>query len=490
MSIALLLASACVRKPPVVPVPEPAPPEPQAAPEPQAPVLVSVSHVRELRGAWIATVDNINWPSAPGLPPDAAKRELEVLLDACRDAGLNAVFFQVRPEADALYAGAKEPWSRYLTGTQGADPGYDPLQFAVEQSHARGLEIHAWVNPYRAGLDSRDPVAESHVSKQFPQTVYRYGKHLWMDPGDPALQEQTLAVVADIVTRYDIDGMHFDDYFYPYPDKAPFPDKATYAAHGAGQDLDAWRRANVDTMVRRVSETVRGIKPWVRFGISPFGIYRPGYPAGIQGFDQYAKLHADPPLWKASGWVDYLAPQLYWPSTRVEQAYEPLLSWWSALPGDGPYTFPGNFLAKLGSAPEWSVDEFRTQVALTRKASPQGGSGNIWFHPGPLLGNDQGIRDALRELYATPALPPPVASMQETPVEPPEVEPTASGVRATHRDARWWVLYAKEGESFRIDRILPATEEEIPLPAGQWALTAAGKHGVESPGVLIEIGGA
>lgn len=489
MLITSALSAACIHHPqlaPDLPVPEPVV-DPQPAPEP-ARTFVSVSHVRELRGAWIATVDNINWPSQPGLPPEVQQAELEALLDACADSGLNAVFFQVRPEADALYAGAREPWSRYLTGTQGADPGYDPLELAIALSHARGLELHAWVNPYRAGLKDSDPVADSHISKTLPGSVYRYDKHLWMDPGAPDLQEHTLAVVADIVTRYDIDGLHFDDYFYPYPSSKPFPDEATYRAHSDGQPLDVWRRANVDEMVRRVSETVAAIKPWVRFGISPFGIYRPGQPDGIEGFDQYAKLHADPPVWKARGWVDYLAPQLYWPSTRTAQAYEPLLRWWTELPGDGRYTFPGNFLAKLGTASDWTVDEFRAEVALTRAG---GASGNIWFHLGPLVRNEQGIRDMFRdELYATPALLPPVAALRQQPVVSPQTEIISGGVRVSHPQARFWVLYAPDGEGWAIDRVLPATTSEIVLPAGPWVLTAAGRHGVESEGVLLEIEGA
>ena len=490
MVVLLSLGAACVKprpaasatSPPVPPTPSPAAP---ATPEPAPqPTTIAISHPRELRGAWIATVENINWPTTPGAPADTQRQELIALLDACSEAGLNAVFFQIRPEADALYADALEPFSRYLTGTQGRDPGFDPLALAVAEGHARGLEVHAWFNPYRAGADATAPTADDHVSKRLSDHVHRYGKHLWMDPGAPEVREHTVQVVADVVERYDIDGVHLDDYFYPYPTAAPFPDAATFDAHGGGRDRAAWRRANVDEMVRMLGTRVSAIKPWVRFGISPFGIYRPGHPDGIEGFDQYARIYADPPAWKADGLVDYLAPQLYWPTTRTAQAYEPLVGWWSDLPGPG-YTFAGNFLAKLGSAEDWTVDEFRRQVALTRASEA---AGNIWFHAGPLLSDDQGIRAVFRdELYATPALPPPVYALRDQPVAPPRTTVDGTRVTIAHEGARWWVVYAADGEGWTVDRIVPATTPSVELPEGAWVVTAAGRHGVESPGVLVEI---
>ncbi len=441
-----------------------------------------MSHRRELRGGWVATVDNINWPSAPGLSAEQQQQELLAILDASAEAGLNAIFFQVRPEADALYASALEPWSRYLTGTQGQDPGYDPLAFAVHASHARGLELHAWFNPYRAGLKHDDPVADSHVAVALDEHVHRYGAHRWMDPGAPEVQDHTAAVVADVVHRYDIDGVHLDDYFYPYPTDARFPDQATYAAHGGGRELSAWRRANVDQMVERLGQVVRDEKPWVRFGISPFGLYRPGQPPGIEAFDQYESLHADPPAWKARGLVDYLAPQLYWPTERTKQPYEPLLEWWTALPGPG-YTFVGNFLAKLGDDDRFTVDEFRREIALAREAA----SGNIWFHTGPLLDDTLGIRGVFRdELYETKALPPPVFALREVEVAPPSVERRKDGVHLAHEDARWWVVYAPDGEGWSIERIVPASTPILALGAEARVVTAAGRHGVESRGVLVE----
>lgn len=481
LPMVLVGAVACTRRAPAPPVPSPALAQPPAVP---APELVDVSHVRELRGGWIATVANINWPSRPGLTSEAQRQELVALLDASAEAGLNAIFFQIRPEGDALYDSDLEPWSRYLTGTQGNDPGYDPLAFAIDAAHARGLELHAWFNPYRAGLNHRDRVSNDHVAVTMAEHVHKYGKHRWMDPGAPAVQDHTAAVVADVVARYDIDGVHFDDYFYPYPTKARFPDRATFAAHGNGRSLSDWRRANVDGMVARVSGVVTRAKPWVRFGISPFGIYRPGHPPGIEGFDQYAKLYADPPAWKANGLVDYLAPQLYWTTDSAKQPYEPLLAWWNDLPGEG-YNVPGNFLAKLGNDDRYTVDEFRKQVALTRAA----GAGNIWFHVGPLLDNEQGIRDVFAdELYPTPALPPPVAALADRPVNPPTLEVEGNRVSVRHADARWWVVYADTDAGWAVDRIASAEEPALQLPDGRWAVAAAGRHGVESQGVVVRLG--
>jgi uncharacterized lipoprotein YddW (UPF0748 family) len=454
-----------------------------------APELVTVAHDRELRGVWIATVFNINFPSAQGLSAAQGQSEIRALLDVCEEAGLNAVFFQVRPEADALYDSSLDPWSRYLTGTQGVDPGWDPLQYMLDEGHARGIEVHAWLNPYRAKASASSTAASSHQSVVNSAYAYPYGNNVWLDPGAPAVQDHLDAVIADLVTHYDLDGLHFDDYFYPYPDGTPFPDGATYAAYGGGLSLADWRRDNVNKMMERVSTTIAGIDPAVRFGISPFGIYRPGQPAGITGLDQYAELYADPVLWKASGWVDYLAPQLYWPTTQTAQAYEPLLDWWAELPETGRYTFVGHALYQLDTTSAWSVNEFREQVRLTRGRTDANAFGDIWYNIGALQANTSGIRDVFRdELYATPALPPPVFDLQGVPVSAPTVIGQTDGLTVSHPDARFWVVYAEDGADWRIDRIVSAEESFIDLPAGRWAVTAAAKHGVESQGVVVQVG--
>jgi uncharacterized lipoprotein YddW (UPF0748 family) len=320
------------------------------------------------------------------------------------------------------------------------------------------------------------------------QYAYPYGSTLWLDPGAPPVQDHLEAVIADLVTRYDVDGVHFDDYFYPYPDGSAFPDSATYAAYGDGMSQGDWRRDNVNRMVERISGTVAELDPAVRFGISPFGIYRPGQPEGISGLDQYAELYADPVLWKANGWVDYLAPQLYWPTTQTAQAYEPLLDWWAALPENGRSTYVGHALYQLDSSSSWSVDEFREQVTLTQNAGDAHVYGGIHYHIGPLVENRSGIRDVFRdELYATPALTPPVFDMKGVAVDAPSVVLTSAGVDVSHPAARWWVVYAEDGAGWRIDRYQSATQASITLEPGRWAVSAAGKHGVESLGVVVEV---
>ena len=285
---------------------------------------------REFRGVWLASVKNIDWPSRPGLAVAQQKAELLALLDRAKQLQLNAVLLQVRPSCDALYASKLEPWSEYLTGQMGQAPSpfYDPLTFAVEEAHQRGLELHAWFNPYRARhAAALSPVSANHVSRTHPQLVKPYAKSYWLDPGLREVQEHSLNVVKDVAQRYDIDGVHFDDYFYPYPEKdekgrpLPFPDWASWKQYqdGGGRlGREDWRRENVNLFIVRVSQSVKAIKPWVKFGIAPFGIWRPGHPSQIRGLDSYDVLYADSRKWLRDGWVDYLAPQLYWGEEKRE----------------------------------------------------------------------------------------------------------------------------------------------------------------------------
>lgn len=454
--------------------------------------LVEVAHVREFRAVWVATVSNINFPGAQAVDPAGQTAELAAILDATAAAGFNAVVFQVRPEGDALYASTLEPWSRYLTGKQGQDPGYDPLTTAIELAHARGLELHAWFNPYRAKASKGSQAAANHMAEVYPQYAYVYEPALWMDPGAAPVQDRLDAVIADVVTRYDVDGIHFDDYFYPYPNGEPFPDGATYQAYldGGGRlGKDDWRRDNVNRMVARVYTTVTSIDPAVRFGISPFGIYRPGMPPGIQGLDQYAEIYADPLQWMQAGTVDYLAPQLYWPSSQAPQAYGALIGWWSGISTGGRHIFAGNYLSKLGSGGAWTLDEFRTQVTLSRSFAAQGSRGNIFFHVGPIVANQENVANVLRtEFYATPALTPPIAAQAAAVVSPPEVTLVGASAELSHADPaglRAWVVYRPEASDWVLDRIVPVAQASIPLASGTWAISAAGRHGVESAGVRV-----
>lgn len=450
---------------------------------------VEVSHPRELRGVWVATVWNINFPDADGAA--AQQAELEDLAELVADLGMNAIFFQVRPEGDALYSSEIEPWSRYLTGTQGQDPGYDPLETLIEAAHARGVEVHAWLNPYRGGASRTAPLASTHLCAEHPQSCVDYGSLLWMDPGDAAVRANTLAVVSDLAQRYDLDGVHFDDYFYPYPDGTEFPDDRSWAAYGAaGGTLarDAWRRDNVNTLLFAVSSALRALRPELRFGVAPFGIYRPGIPEGTTGFDPYAGLYADALLWIQEGWLDYCAPQLYWPSTQTAQAYGTLMGWWAAQPTQGQHTFGGNALYQLGSSSAWTLEELAEQVALTRAHADQGALGNIWYHVGPLEEDTLGVVGLFRDtLYATPAAPPPVPAVADEPPAPPVLTAEDGGVGVSSAaPARWWAVYAAEGEGWALRRLLPGGESHLSLEPGVWAVSAIAPGGAESRAVVVE----
>jgi uncharacterized lipoprotein YddW (UPF0748 family) len=441
---------------------------------------------REFRGVWVATVANIDWPSKPGLSTAEQQRELIAILDRARSLNLNAVVMQVRPATDALYASPLEPWSEYLTGTMGRapEPFYDPLAFAVAEAHRRGLELHAWFNPYRARqAGAKSPVAPTHVSVTKPHLVRRYGPMQWMDPGDPETQAHSLAVVTDVVRRYDIDGVHIDDYFYPYKitdsagRKVDFPDSASYAAYQAGGGTlgrDDWRRRNVDEFVRRMYAQVRREKPWVKVGVSPFGIARPGQPAGVCCFDQYAELYADARKWLREGWLDYWTPQLYWKISAPEQSYPKLLAYWAAENVHGRHLWPGNYLSRVGAAGAnaWPVAEIDSQIALTR-AQP-GATGNVHFSMKALTNDQGGVATALGAgAYARPALVPATPWLPGRAPGAPSVAlvggsaPAALIAPAAGEAAPWlWMVRARSGGTWHT-AVLPGTQARYTPPGGR-----------------------
>jgi uncharacterized lipoprotein YddW (UPF0748 family) len=388
---------------------------------------------REFRAAWVSTVANIDWPSKPNLKPAQQQAEAIAILDRAKALNLNAIVLQVRPAADAIYPSSLEPWSEYLTGLQGLapQPFYDPLAFWVAQAHARGLELHAWFNPFRARQNgARSPAAANHISRTHPTAVKSYGKYLWMDPGEDAAAKHTLDVVIDVVRRYDIDGVHIDDYFYPYPIETAtaagaegaaldgraakaeleFPDEPAwqrYVAGGGRLDRASWRRQNVNNLIEALYEGIHREKSWVRFGISPFGVGRPDRrPPGINGFSQYDKLYADPETWLQRGWLDYLSPQLYWPIRQSAQAYDVLLDYWLAQNAQGRHVWPGLYTSRIGAPTNnYTPQEIVEQIAVTR-ARP-GAGGHLHFSMAPLMENRKGITDQLRAAsYPTPALAP------------------------------------------------------------------------------------
>ncbi len=312
---------------------------------------------RELRGMWVATVENVDWPSKPGLSAAEQRAGLIAYLDEAVARRLNAVILQVRPSADALWPSPYEPWAKCLTGVQGKDPGWDPLGTAVQEAHARGLELHAWFNPYRVA-NHADPsrLSARHPARLHPEWVVPYGGKLYYNPGLPEVRAFVQDAMLDAVRRYDIDAVHWDDYFYPYPVAGQgFPDGAAYATYGAGfPDLAAWRRSNTDKLVREMSERIKALKPTVRFGISPFGVWRNAStdPLGSRteaGVQTYDDLYADTRGWVKKGWIDHVCPQLYWNIGFAPADYAALVPWWGeVVRGTGVDLFIGEALYKAG----------------------------------------------------------------------------------------------------------------------------------------------
>ena len=351
----------------------------------------------EFRGAWVASVHNLDWPSRPGLSAAEQKAELRTILNRAADLKLNAILLQVRPASDALYASRHEPWSAFLSGEQGVGPGYDPLAYAISEAHARGIALHAWVNPFRAATGSKAPPAANHVSRRHPEWIRTYAGQKWVDPGEPEARRYVLDVILDIVRRYDIDGLHIDDYFYPYPKGgADFPDGATWARHGVGSGLSKadWRRSNINRFVADMYRAVKAEKPSVKVGISPFGIWRPGVPATTEAqLDCYGQLFADSRKWLAEGWCDYLAPQLYWSCEPAKQSFPVLLKWWRAQSTAGKPIWPGIAPDRIGSSRPAS--EIARQIALTRAGTAQ--PGHIHWSMKALMRDQGGVSTLLKQ---------------------------------------------------------------------------------------------
>ncbi len=370
-------------------------------------VLTPLRAAQEFRAAWVATVYNLDWPSKPGLPAAAQKAQLRAMLDRAQELKLNAILFQVRPVSDALYASKREPWSVYLTGKQGGDPGYDPLAFAIAEAHARGIELHAWFNPFRAGTKSTEPNAPNHVMNTHPEWIRRYGGQSFIDPGEPDGRRYVVEVILDVVRRYDIDGVHIDDYFYPYPvGGATFPDDPSWQRYGAAGALSRgdWRRDNVNRFVEAMYHGVKAVKPSVRVGISPFGIWRPGVPSTIEAqLDSFDQLFADSRHWLAQGWCDYLAPQLYWSIEPAKQSFPVLLNWWRQQSRAGKPIWPGIATERVGA--KRPASEMVREIELTRQGDLNNNApGHIHWSMKALMTNQGGVSDLLRrDVYGQPA---------------------------------------------------------------------------------------
>lgn len=372
---------------------------------------------RELRAMWISSVVNIDWPSRTGL--SAADQQAEFLhwLDVAEQFHLNAVFVQVRPTADAFWPSPLEPWSQYLTGVQGRDPGYDPLAFIVEEAHRRNLELHTWYNPYRVSMGA-DPSAlvPDHPARVHPDWIWAYGGKLYFDPGLPEAQEHIQQAILHSVENYDIDGVHFDDYFYPYPVAGQtIPDAATYAAHGAGfADIADWRRHNVNTFVHSVSQRIKALKPWVKFGISPFGIWRNRTtdPLGSEtgGSQSYDMQFADTRKWVLEGWLDYINPQIYWQFGLAVADYAKLVPWWADVAAkSGTHLYIGEALYKVTSGVFTDPAELSNHLTFDREidATRAPVHGNVYFSAKHVPADPKGSMSIVRaDHYSRPAIVP------------------------------------------------------------------------------------
>ena len=365
----------------------------------------------EFRGVWLSTVANIDWPVDKHDSESKKQADLINYMDVLKENGINSVLFQVRPACDAMYKSELEPWSYWFSGTQGEGPSadslWDPLAFAIREAHKRGMELHAWVNPYRAVhkpamMDSAFYMHESHVAKQHPEWLLKFSSVYILDPGKAEVRDYIYEVFMDIVNRYDIDGLHMDDYFYPYQ-QITNEDSLTFVNESRGiEDIHDWRRDNINTLVERVSKSIDKSKPWVKWGISPFGIYRPGVPEGIQGFDAWSVLYCDPIAWLNAGTVDYITPQCYWPHGGG-QDYAKLIPYWAQKAKKAKrHFYPGQAMYRAGTD-KFPEGEMPRQIRLNR--ATDGCQGSVYFTANNFFANPKNTMDSLKlDLYKTRAL--------------------------------------------------------------------------------------
>jgi len=473
--------------PPVVATPEPV----EETIEVQLPAVP-----REFRAAWIATVANINWPSKNNLSVEQQKLEAVYLLDLLKNNNFNAVIFQVRPSADALYNSVYEPWSYFLTGEIGRrpEPYYDPLEFWVEEAHKRGLELHVWLNPYRAHHTNGGAVtAQSMVRRAADHVVRLKNGMYWFDPADQRTQDHASAVVSDIVKRYDIDGVHFDDYFYPYASYnggADFPDDKTWNAYrrnGGMLSRADWRRDNVNKFIQRIYKEIKTEKNYVKFGLSPFGIWKPGYPAGITGSSQYDELYADARLWLNEGWVDYFTPQLYWAIDPPRQSFTALLKWWQSENTHNRHLWPG--LNTVAVRTNDRPTEIVNQVRVTREILPQSVGAVHWSIAG-LTKSPELLRRLKEGPYAQKALVPKSPWLKANPLLQPTLLLTdqkqsvfAKWLHKQPEQVVHWIFYVRYGQEWEIEILdAPITSFELPKVKYGKSLNAVAVQAVDRLG--------
>jgi uncharacterized lipoprotein YddW (UPF0748 family) len=525
--------------PPAPPGPPPAPARADSAavaegaraipPVPVVPAPAPPPLAREFRGAWVTPLSGghlPDWPSRPGLPAAAQQAELRELLDAARDLGLNAVILHVRTAGDAMYPSPYAPWSAFLSGRSGEapTPAYDPLAFAIAEAHARGLQLHAWFNPFRALLPNiaNGRAAATHVTRTHPEWIRTYGTQTWIDPGDPNAREFVVASIADVVRRYDVDGIHIDDYFYPYREQErvrvgtgrrrrtvtrdlDFPDDRTWERFGRMRGFGSradWRRANVDAFVERMYETVKAEKPWVLVGISPFGIWRSGHPAGVTGLDAYAEIYADSRKWLQRGWVDYLVPQLYWELDGAQRRFTRLYAWWMQQDTLGRHIWPGVHTDReVIRSGQWGPRAVEDEVTWLRsRVAADGSTGHVHFTLGALRPGARDVGAGMRErVYDTPALVPPSPWLgARGPLAAPAVHWRADTLVATPATAyplAWWLVQRRVAGGAWESRLIRAGEGALVLRphelrgASAVAVTAVARDMVASAATSVNVNG-
>lgn len=433
---------------------------------------------REFRAAWIATVANINWPSRNNLSSDQQKAEAIKILDLLKDANFNAVIFQARPSADAMYKSDLEPWSYFLTGEIGKAPTpfYDPLDFWITEAHKRGMELHVWLNPYRAHHTTGGPINDQSMVKRMPEQIIKLKNGMyWMDPSDQKTQDHASAVIKDLVKRYDIDAIHIDDYFYPYREYnggKDFPDNKTwsfYQRSGGNLSKADWRRGNVNKFIKRIHDEIKAEKSNVQFGISPFGIWKPGFPEGIKGSSQYDELYADAKLWLNQGWIDYFAPQLYW-KNEGPQSFPALLKWWESENTQKRHLYPGLNTVGMNGVSDRPA-EIVSQINTTRSLL-KSNAGTIHYSVDGLSKN-LAMYNVVKNSYRTKALVPTTPWIKAAPLQKPIlfVEKSGNDVKIKwnaldNQNVFQWILFAKYGDSWDTDivekdvisRNLPSTK--------------------------------
>lgn len=488
-----------------------------------APLTAPPPVAREFRAAWATSIEDRglrDWPSAPGLSPDSQRAELRTMLDRAAASGLNAVLLHVRMAGDAMYPTTYAPWSAALTGTSGLGPkpAYDPLAFAVTEAHARGLQLHAWFNPFRARLPgSSGRMAASHVTRAHPDWVRKYGSQTWIDPGNPAARAFVLATILDVVRRYDIDGVHIDDYFYPYREsetvtrrvhgrrvrtrrQLDFPDASTWKKYGKAKgytDRDDWRRANVDSFVHALYTGVKAIKPWVVVGISPFGIWRSGSPPGVTGLDAYSEIFADSRHWLAEGWLDYLAPQLYWQLDGTQNRFRALDAWWRTQNPQRRYVWPGLYTSMTHGDNAWPATEIADEIASIRdsRIGSSDPPGHVHFRISALFAHDGRLASVLRDgVYREPALVPAFPWLGSTAPAAPKLSVVAENGPSTVVLApgdtvpvRWWLVQTRDRSGHWSESLRPPGDDRVStaLDPDEVAVTAIGATGIASTPSLI-----